>query len=136
MGPSQVVPPPHGVHPPWHPAVAGAARAMPLATSPLIVSATSAFILHPFSAVPGLQPVPSPLSPGYAAVTGWESGFPYGFRVESQCVLGAIVGRMTGDLRKQLSFVPCRTPNRYRSWLVIRSGSCAARTVLAAVGGC
>ena len=47
-------------------------------------------------------------------MTGWESGFPYGFRVESQCVLGAIVGRMTGDLRKQLTFVPCRTPNRYR----------------------
>ena len=49
------VPPPHGVHPAWHPAFAGAAKAIAIRWPPktLIASATSAFISSSSPSGPG-----------------------------------------------------------------------------------
>ena len=63
IGPSHVVPPPRGVHPPWHPALAGAASAIPPAAKAPIDSARSVFISSPLtSQYRSLLSVLSPLA--------------------------------------------------------------------------
>jgi hypothetical protein len=47
IGPSQISPPPHGVQPDWHPALAGAAKAIPPAARVPTARAMNVFISFP-----------------------------------------------------------------------------------------